>query len=74
MIIIIVITITIMIMMMRIILIIAAVIVITNSPFQLGDFLTGSTTGHNDINSLKGWFSMNQEIRSKDNCKYSFQK
>ena len=29
---------------------------------------------YNGINSLKGWLSMNQEIRSKDNYKYSFQK
>ena len=29
---------------------------------------------HKDINSLKGWFSINQEIRFKDNYKYSVQK
>ena len=43
---IIVVIIAIMIMMIKIILIIAVVVTIINSPFQPGDFPTGSTTGN----------------------------
>ena len=52
--IIILIIIAIMIIMIKIKLLIAVIIVIINSPFQTGDFSTGSTTAHiNDCSKVK---------------------